>query len=84
MNCAIYKSPRKADTYLFVACKDDFSAVPDALLKVLGQPIHVMDLELTPERKLARADTAEVLRHLQEQGWYLQMPPKESEEESLH
>ncbi|MDS4040758.1 MAG: YcgL domain-containing protein [Candidatus Competibacter sp.] len=77
MQCAIYKSRRKQDTYLYLATKDDFSAIPDALLKLLGDPIHVMDLELRPDRKLAQEDTAEVLRNLRERGWYLQMPRRE-------
>jgi len=77
MFCAIYKSPKKYDTYLYVAAKDDFSRVPESLLKLLGQPVHVMDLELTAERKLVQEDVAEVMRNLQERGWHLQMPKKE-------
>jgi len=77
MFCAIYKSLKKYDTYLYVATKDDFSRVPESLLRLLGQPVHVMDLELTPERKLAQEDVAEVMRNLQAQGWHLQMPKKE-------
>lgn len=74
MQCAIYKSLRKQDTYLYMATRDDFSRVPDVLLKLLGEPVHVMDLDLSPERKLAQEDTAEVLRNLRERGWHLQMP----------
>jgi uncharacterized protein YcgL (UPF0745 family) len=74
MQCTIYKSRKKQDTYLYLVAKDDFSHVPESLLNLIGEPIHVMDLELLPERKLAQEDTAEVLRHLQERGWYLQMP----------
>jgi uncharacterized protein YcgL (UPF0745 family) len=77
MFCAIYKSLKKYDTYLYVAAKDDFSRAPESLLKLLGQPVHVMDLELTAERKLAQEDVAEVMRNLQTQGWHLQMPKKE-------
>ena len=77
MQCEIYKSARKQDTYLFVTAKDDFSKVPDALMKMIGRLIHVMELELYPERKLAREDTDEVLRNLQQRGWHLQMPRQE-------
>lgn len=77
MFCAIYKSLKKYDTYLYVATKDDFSRVPESLLRLLGQPVHVMDLELSPERKLAQEDVVEVMKNLQERGWYLQMPKKE-------
>ncbi|MFO1421808.1 MAG: YcgL domain-containing protein [Candidatus Competibacteraceae bacterium] len=82
MQCAIYKSRRKQDTYLYLATKDDFSNIPDALLKLLGEPVHIMDLELRPDRKLAREDTAEVLRNLRERGWHLQMPEREEWPES--
>jgi uncharacterized protein YcgL (UPF0745 family) len=77
MQCAIYKSPKKQDTYLYLAAKDDFSRIPEPLLKLIGEPIHVMDLDLYPERKLAQEDAAEVLRNLRERGWHLQMPRQE-------
>ncbi len=74
MQCAIYKSRRKQDTYLYLAAKDDFSQIPETLLKLIGELVHLMDLDLSPERKLAQEDTAEVLRNLQERGWHLQVP----------
>ena len=74
MQCAIYKSRKKQDTYLYLAAKDDFSRVPEPLLQLIGQPVHVLDLELSPDRKLAQENAAEVLRNLQESGWHLQMP----------
>ena len=77
MLCTIYKSLKKQDTYLYVATKDDFSRVPASLLRLLGQPVHVMDLELSPERKLAQEDVMEVMTNLQERGWQLQMPKRE-------
>jgi uncharacterized protein YcgL (UPF0745 family) len=77
MQCAIYKSLKKQDTYLYLAAKDDFSQIPEALLKLLGEPMHVMDLDLHPERRLAQEDVVEVLRNLEERGWHLQMPRRE-------
>ena len=74
MQCVIYNSRKKQDTYLYVATKDDFSNIPDALLNLLGEPIYVMDLELHPERKLAQEDVTEVLHNLGARGWHLQMP----------
>lgn len=76
MQCVIYKSSRKADTYLYIEHENDFSRVPDALLKLMGEPELVMTLELTPERNLAQADADEVRKQLAEQGYYLQLPPK--------
>jgi uncharacterized protein YcgL (UPF0745 family) len=77
MQCAIYKSRRKQDTYLYLAAKDDFSSIPESLLKLLGEPMHVMDVDLHPERPLAQEDVVEVLRNLEERGWHLQMPRRE-------
>lgn len=75
MFCAIYRSRKRRDTYLFLAVRDDFSRVPEPLLALVGETVHVMDLELTPKRRLAQADAAEVMSRLREQGWYLQLPP---------
>jgi len=36
-----------------------------------------MDLELTPERKLARVSAVDVLNGVIQNGFYLQMPPLE-------
>ena len=74
MFCAIYKGRRRQDTYLYLARKEEFAGVPETLLNMLGQLTHVMDLELTPERSLAQEDVSVVIRHLREQGWYLQLP----------
>lgn len=84
MQCAIYKSCKKQDTYLYLATKDDFSRVPESLLKLLGKPIYVMDLELSPERKLAQEDTEEVLSNLRGRGWHLQMPRQDDWQGTKH
>jgi uncharacterized protein YcgL (UPF0745 family) len=76
MHCAIYKSSRKEDTYLYIEREDDFSRVPDALIDLMGQPQLVMTLELTPERTLSQADPDDVRKQLVEEGYYLQLPPK--------
>jgi uncharacterized protein YcgL (UPF0745 family) len=34
-----------------------------------------MDLELTPERKLAREDAGKVIDMLNEKGFFVQLPP---------
>lgn len=73
MSCFIYRSTCKADTYLYVLEKDDFSMLPDALMKVFGQPEFSFKFELTPDRILAKEDTAEVYTNLRQQGFHLQM-----------
>jgi uncharacterized protein YcgL (UPF0745 family) len=74
MQCFVYKSLRKSDTYLFVTQKGEFSHIPSALMKVFGTPEFAMEFELTPNRKLAAANAREVIEFLSQQGFYLQMP----------
>ncbi len=75
MLCAIYKSPKKANTYLFVKTRDDFSDVPSALMTTFGAPIMVTLVNLATKTKLGFADLARVRINLTEQGYYLQLPP---------
>ena len=74
--CWVYRSPRKQEMYLYLAEEDDFDKVPDALLEKFVQPILVIELELSPERKLAREDVNTVMANLRSQGFHLQLPPK--------
>ncbi len=83
MFCHIYRSNLKFDTYLYLMDKDDFSVVPDALLKVFGQPEFSFSFELTPARKLAKEDAEEVLANLQQNGYHLQLQSDELVEEML-
>lgn len=78
MLCAIYRSPKRADTYLYVPHPADFTKIPEPLQKSFGQPIHVMTIALTDKRKLARMSVAELKQHLDDPGYYLQMPPKQA------
>ena len=75
MFCAIYRSTLRDDTYLYVEKKDDFSRVPEALMKSFGRPQLAMLLPLDGRKKLANADLEKVKTMLSEQGYYLQMPP---------
>jgi len=72
---SIYKSSRKDEMYLYVAKSSGLKHIPAALLDLFGKPQLVFDLLLTPEKRLARANAGEILSSLQEQGYYLQMPP---------
>lgn len=83
MHCVIYRSTKKTDHYLYIERENEFSRVPQALLTLLGKLEHVMTLELNAQRKLAQADVVQVMKHLQEQGYYLQMPPANSRETAL-
>lgn len=76
MHCFIYKSLKKDYLYLYIVKRDDFSKVPDALVNSLGKMEFVMDLMLSPERKLAREDVGKVIKSLKEQGFFVQLPPQ--------
>ncbi|SFU68341.1 YcgL domain-containing protein [Xenorhabdus koppenhoeferi] len=75
MICVIYRSLKRDQTYLYIAKKDDFSRVPEELLKTFGQPQYSMMISLSDRKKLANADIEKVKAALVEQGFYLQVPP---------
>jgi len=73
LTCFIYRSERKADTYLYLIEKDDFSLVPENLMSVFGEPEFSFEFELTPSRSLAKEDPALVYQNLKKQGFHLQL-----------
>lgn len=73
--CAIYKSPKKEGMYLYVAKRDQFDAVPEALMQMFGKPQFVMLFNLAGEKPLKRLKNEDVLQKIQTEGFYLQMPP---------
>ncbi|MBB1270409.1 YcgL domain-containing protein [Shewanella sp. SR44-3] len=75
MICTVYKSRRKADTYLFVEKRDDFTSVPEALMEMFGPPHLVMLVPLSKRTSLAMADIEKVKNELKDKGFYLQLPP---------
>ncbi len=76
MNSYIYKSSKKDELYLYLATKDDFSMVPQALFDSMGkEPIFVMEVILNAERILAREDVTVVMKNLANNGFHMQMPP---------
>jgi len=75
MQCVIYKGTKQPDSYLFVEREDDFSRVPDTLLSMFGTLEYVMTLEIHAQLHLARADAGEVMKKLEVEGYYLQLPP---------
>ena len=77
MKCPVFRSSQKDFTYIYLLAGHDFDDLPDTLREVFGQPEFVMNLELTPERKLAYSDIKQVMQNLSEEGYHLQLPPKE-------
>lgn len=73
--CAVYKSTKKDETYLYLPKKGDFSAVPDALMATFGKPVFVMLIPLQKRKTLARIDADTLQTAFADKGFYLQLPP---------
>ena len=73
---AVYKSSKKADTYLYIAKKDDFGSVPAALLESFGKPQFVLVANAKKRSSLAGIEISEFIEKFNQQGFYLQLPPK--------
>jgi len=74
MNCYIYRCSRKEDLYIYLARKDDFSCVPAEIMRAVGVTEFAMELELTPDRKLAKENITAVMKNLDDKGFHLQLP----------
>ena len=79
MKCIVFRCSKKQEMYLYVPYLDSEEAVieklPDGLTKLTGQIERVMELELGPDRKLARVERDDVIDAIVNKGFYLQMPP---------
>jgi uncharacterized protein YcgL (UPF0745 family) len=73
MLCYIYRSSRKVDTYLYLVDKNDFSILPEEMLKIFGEPEFSFSFELSEDRKLAMEDAGKVFCNLKSQGYHLQL-----------
>ena len=78
MHAYVYKSLARADTYLYLAARDEFGRVPEPLRTRLGALAFVLETELSPDRRLAREDAATVMENLAARGFHLQFPPSGS------
>lgn len=77
MQCFIYRSSRKPDHYIFLKEKDQFDLLPSGLVALLGDLVFVFDLDLSTKKELANAKKDQVIESLQNDGYYLQLPPKD-------
>lgn len=82
--CDIYKGEKKDEMYLYVPKQDGLENVPEALLHGFGELTLVTTLVLTESRKLARADIYKVMAELNDNGFYLQMPPVKYPHQQQH
>ena len=75
MHAFVYKSLKKADTYLYLAARDDFSRLPKPVRTQLGALQFVLDVDLVPGRKLALENPDVVRTNLVSRGFHVQFPP---------
>jgi len=73
-----YRHNRKENTYLFLASTMKWDDLPEALRTQFSIEAKVIDFDMSPTRKLARADSQQVWTALSTQGYYLQMPPSDA------
>jgi hypothetical protein len=71
----VYKSPKRADTYVYLAARDDFGRLPGPLRTRLGPLQFVLEVDLVPGRRLATEDADVVRENLAIRGFHLQFPP---------
>lgn len=83
MKCYIYRSSRRPDLYIYLAEEDVFDNVPREIFNSLGIVEFAMELEITPQTKLAREDSSTVINNLRESGFHIQLPREESVEAIL-
>ena len=76
MHAYVYKSQRKADTYVYLAERDAFDVLPEPVRAQLGTQTFVLDETLPRDRKLARENVATARENLRTQTFHLQMPPR--------
>ena len=75
----VYKSLKKADTYVYLSARDDFARLPEPLRLQMGALQFVLDVALTPERRLGLEDPAVVRENLATRGFHVQFPPTMSD-----
>jgi uncharacterized protein YcgL (UPF0745 family) len=81
--CTVYRSERKPETYLYLPLGGRYEDLPAELQQAFGTPLMVMQLKLAADSRLARVDASQVLAALEQQGYYLQLPPQVPVEDEI-
>ncbi len=71
----VYRSAKKADTYLYLPAESSLSDLPSELNQLFGRAIFAMELVITPQLKMSRLQATDVLIALETHGYLLQLPP---------
>lgn len=73
--CVVYRCSKQQEMYLYLRAGLAPETLPEPLLVRTGRLTEVMQIELSPQRRLARVDVNRVIEQLAGPGFYLQMPP---------
>ena len=73
--CVVYRCSKQPEMYVYLRPDLGAADLPPALAERTGRLTRVMELELSPERRLARVDVNRVIEQLAGPGYFLQMPP---------
>ncbi len=82
MAVTVYRSRRRAETYVIAPTATPLDELPEALHRQMGELESFMEFELTPNRQLAQAEASAVFAAIERQGFYLQLPPSASTEQN--
>ncbi len=80
--CSVYRSSIKEGMYLYVEKAEGFKKVPQALVDMFGEAVLAMTLVLKPDMHLANISYQQLIMRLEADGYYLQMPPKDTDTET--
>jgi len=76
MQCLVYRSRRRADTYVLVESAEALADLPAGLHSLVGELEFAFEFALTPGRRLARTEAETVAASIRQTGYYLQLPPE--------
>lgn len=77
---SVYRSQKEEGMYLIVPKAKGLKEVPQPLLDRFGPATAAMAFLLTPEKKLARFESSQVLDSIADRGYFLQLPPPRDDE----
>ena len=77
IKCGVFRCARKADTYIYRKSGLNTEDLPERLVILLGELTQFLSLELDQDSKLAQVDARDGIAALDEQGYFIQMPPAE-------
>ena len=74
MECFVYRSTKKSETYIYMQDENKLEELPDSLDRLLGKLEFVMKVDLSARSQLANAEIEDVKEQVIKQGFYIQLP----------